>query len=403
MLKKITNIGTICTWSVEDNKVVYYQNKEILVDNGLIIEIMDQSDSKNNSFKGELIDAKGAFITPGFIDSHTHPIFYSNRSKEFHQRSIGLSYQEIAKKGGGILSSINNLRKCSEEDLYNYCLKHINYFLGYGTTTVEAKSGYGLNLDDELKSLRVIKRLNKESKLDLIPTFMGAHAFPPEYSNSHGKYIDLVCDEMIPKISEEKLAVFCDVFCEKNYFTYTQSKKILNTAKEYGLHPRLHADEFEDSGAAELAAEVKAVSADHLMAASISGLSAMAKSKVLATILPGTTFYLGKTDFVSYKKIADAKCEVVIATDFNPGSCTIQSMPFIILLATLYCGMDIEIAFKASTYNAAKSILKDKEIGLIKKNYNADLVFWDIDSLDEIAYWGSSDRIINVIKSGNLV
>ena len=398
MLKKIINIKTICTWSESQNQIIYLHNKEILIDNGIIIKIADIIESDL-----DVIDAKKSFITPGFIDSHTHPIFFSNRSKEFHQRSMGYSYQQIAQDGGGILNSINSLRNCSEEELFKYCLKHINYFLKYGTTTIEAKSGYGLTLKDELKSLRVIKRLNKESSLDLIPTFMGAHAFPPEYLEKNDKYVDLICNEMIPKVAEEKLAVFCDVFCEKGYFTYKQAKKILDTAKLYGLHPRVHADEFIDSKAAELAAEVNAVSADHLMFASDSGLSAMAKSKVLATLLPGTTFYLGKTDYVSYNKIANANCEVVIASDFNPGSCTIQSIPFIILLANLYCGMNIQQAFKAATFNAAKSILKHKEIGLIKENYQADLIFWDIDSIEEIGYWGSSDRIRKIIKAGNVV
>ncbi|SUZ89480.1 uncharacterized protein METZ01_LOCUS42334, partial [marine metagenome] len=272
MKTKITNISTICTWSPAEGKLLTLSDVEILVEDSTIIQI-----SKTVGGAEEEIDADGALITPGFVDSHTHPIFSGNRANEFGMRVSGKSYEEIASMGGGIISSINGVRNASEEQLLEECLERINFFLVHGTTTIEAKSGYGLTIEDELKSLRVIKRLNESSPLDIIPTFMGAHAFPPEFKNDHQGYVRLICEEMIPVVAEENLAEFCDVFCENGYFTLDDSRKILETAKEYGLTPRLHADEFVDSGAAGLSAEVGAISADHLMAVSDEGIQKMAE------------------------------------------------------------------------------------------------------------------------------
>ena len=351
----------------------------------------------------EEIDADGALITPGFVDSHTHPIFSGNRANEFEMRVAGKTYEEISESGGGIISSINGVRNTDENQLFEECLERVNFFLGHGTSTIEAKSGYGLTTEDELKSLRVIKRLNEASPLEIIPTFMGAHAFPPEYQSNQPKYIDLICEEMIPAVAEEKLAEYCDVFCEDGYFSIKDSRRILETAIKFGLTPRLHADEFKDSGAAELAAEVGAVSADHLMAVSDKGIQSMADAGVIATLLPGTTLFLGKTGYAPGRKIIDFGCDVALATDFNPGSCTIQSMPLIISLATLYCGLTIEEAFKAATWNGAKVIGREHQIGVVAKNYQADLLFWELSSIDEIPYWMGSDRILNVMKAGELL
>jgi imidazolonepropionase len=282
-------------------------------------------------------------------------------------------------------------------------MDHLEIFIAHGTTTIEAKSGYGLDLESEIKSLRVIKKLNEESVLDVIPTFLGAHSFPPEYSDNHEGFVDLVCGEMIPAIASENLAKYCDVFCEDGYFTVNQSRRILETAKEFGIAPRLHADEFKDSGAAELAAEIGAVSADHLMAASEKGIKAMILSGVIATILPGTTLFLGMNKYVDGRKLIDSGCDVSLATDFNPGSCTIQSMPLIISLAVLYCGMTIEEAFKAATYTGAKSIGLKNRAGQIKSSCFADLLFWESENLNEIPYWMGSDRLISIMKRGKLL
>ena len=398
MKTKITNISTITTWSPQKNKLVNYQDVEILVKNTTIIQI----DSTVGDAEVE-IDADGALITPGFVDSHTHPIFSGNRAEEFGMRMVGKSYEKIASAGGGIISSIKGIRDASEDQLFEECLERVNFFLSHGTTTIEAKSGYGLTTEDELKSLRVIKRLNEVSKLDIIPTFMGAHAFPPEYEDNHDGYVDLICSEMIPAVAREKLAEYCDVFCERGYFSVENARKILKTAKKHGLKARLHADEFVDSGAAELAAELRAVSADHLMAISDAGIKAMAEKGVIATLLPGTTLFLGKNKYAPGRKMIDSGCELALATDFNPGSCTIQSMPLIISLACLYCGLSIEEAFMATTWNGARALNREKELGVVSTGYQADLLFWELGTIEEIPYWMGSDRILNVMKKGKLL
>ncbi len=398
MKTKITNIGSIVTWSPEEDKLIILPNVEILVEDSTIIQI-----SKTVGDAEEEIDADGALLSPGFVDSHTHPIFSGNRANEFGMRVSGKSYEEIASRGGGIISSINAVRNASEDQLFEECLERVNFFLVHGTTTIEGKSGYGLTVKDELKSLRVLKRLNEASPLDIIPTFMGAHAFPPEYKNDHSGYIQLICEEMIPAVAEEKLAEFCDVFCENGYFTLDDSRKILETAKDYGLTPRFHADEFVDSGAAKLAAEVGAVSADHLMAVSDVGIQKLAENGVIATLLPGTTLFLGKTNYATGQKMIDSGCDVAIATDFNPGSCTIQSMPYIISLANLYCGLSIEEAFKGATWNGARAINRGKQLGAVVEGYQADLLFWELGSIEEIPYWMGSDRILNVRKVWKLL
>ena len=398
MKTKIINISTVCTWSPEEDKLLTLPKVEILVEDSTIVQI-----SKTVGEAEEEIDADGALITPGFVDSHTHPIFSGNRANEFGMRVSGKSYEEIAERGGGIISSINAVRNASEDQLFDECLERVNFFLIHGTTTIEAKSGYGLTVEDELKSLRVIKRLNEASPLDIISTFMGAHDFPPEFKNDHQGYVRVICEEMIPAVAEENLAEFCDVFCENGYFNLEDSEKILEMGMKYGLTPRLHADEFADSGAASLSAEVGAVSADHLMAVSNEGIQKMAENGVIATLLPGTTLFLGKTKYAPGRKMIDSGCDVALATDFNPGSCTIQSMPYIISLANLYCGLSIEEAFKAATYNGARAINREKQLGVIADGYQADLLFWELSSIEEIPYWMGSDRILNVMKAGKLL
>ena len=398
MKTKIIHIGAVTTWSSDENQLQTIRDVEIMVKDDKISDI-----GKQVSGADEEIDADGALITPGFVDSHTHPIFSGNRSGEFDMRVAGKSYEEIASAGGGIISSIKGVRDASEDQLFEECLERVNFFLSHGTTTIEAKSGYGLTTEDELKSLRVIKRLNEVSKLDIIPTFMGAHAFPPEYEDNHDGYVDLICSEMIPAVAEGKLAEYCDVFCEKGYFSVIDCRKILETAMKYDLKPRLHADEFTDSGAAELAADVGAVSADHLMAVSDVGIKAMAEKGVIATLLPGTTLFLGKNKYAPGRKMIDSGCELALATDFNPGSCTLQSMPLIISLSNLYCGLTIEEAFKGATWNGAQALNREKELGAVCEGYKADLLFWEMGSIDELPYWMGSDRILNVMKKGKLL
>ena len=395
---KLTNIGELATYSSDTGSVEVNHGQEIIISDGLIETV-----GTNLSTDIESFDCQNKLVTPGFVDPHTHPVFMNGREDEFGMRLKGVTYQEIAKEGGGISSSIKGVREASVEELVLAVTDRMDRFLRLGTTTVEAKSGYGLDIDSELKSLEVIDIVNRSNVIDIIPTFLGAHAFPPEYANDHNGYVELLCNEMIPAVADQGIAKYCDVFCENGYFNVDQSRRILNTAKENGLIPRLHADEFEDSGAAELAAEVKALSADHLMAISDDGISKLAESDVTAILLPGTTFFLGSTNYAPLKKLTAAGIPIALATDFNPGSCHIQSMSFIISLACIKMGMSVEDALLATTYNSAKTLQIEQKVGSIEAGKQADLVIWDIEKLIEIPYNVSDVPIQKVIKHGKIL
>ncbi|MBI65067.1 MAG: imidazolonepropionase [Candidatus Marinimicrobia bacterium] len=397
MKTKIHNIAKIVSWNPQTNSIDVIKNNDILIEDNKIIDIATEINDYN-----QLLDAENCIVTPGFIDSHTHPIFIGNRSNEFIMRANGKTYKDISDSGGGINYSVKNVRKATKEQLYNSSLENIKPFILNGTTTIEAKSGYGLSVNDEIKSLEVISDLNNNLDIDIIPTFLGAHSVPEEYLNKKQKYIDLICEEMIPEISNRKLAVFCDVFCEEGYFNIDESRKILLKAKDHGLIPRLHADEFIYSRASELANEIGAISADHLMAINDDGIKALSDSGVIATLLPGTTFFLNSKKYANGRKLIDNNCSVSLATDFNPGTCTIRSLSNIMFLAINHCGLSLEESFLGVTYNAACSIKKEKELGAIYNGYNADLIFWNIKDLAEIPYWFDSSRfkIKKIIKNG---
>lgn len=394
----LSNIGSLVTWNSDRQSMMIDAVNGIEIEDGIITSIGDISGTPDTR-----IDCKGKMVSPGFVDSHTHPVFLKGREEEFHMRLQGATYEEIALAGGGIVSSIKGVRNATQEELIQKVQQRMDTFLSLGTTTVEAKSGYGLDENSELKSLIVLNEVNQNHAIDIVPTFMGAHAFPPEYSENHDGYVDLICDEMIPKIAENGLADFCDVFCEKGYFTVDQSRKILASAKKYGLGVRLHADEFVDSGAATLAGECNAYSADHLMAISDEGIKALKDNQVVATLLPGTTFFLGKTSYAPYKKLKRAGVDIALATDFNPGSCHIQSMPFIIGLACLYLKMDILDAIHASTMGGAKALGLDDTIGSIETGKKGDMILWDIETPAEIPYNVTSPLIDDVIKNGKSI
>ena len=399
MITKIFNIKSIVTYNPDLDDIIIEDIDSIIIKDKRILHINPKTEDLVINHE---IDAKQTLITPGFIDSHTHLIFASNRANYFLSRVSGKSYLDIAESGGGIKSSIESLRNTTKEELVDKCLKDINNIIKAGTTTIEAKSGYGLTLEDEIKSLEVIKELNQISSIDIIPTFMGAHDFPPE-SIERDSYIDLVCNEMIPEISRNGLAEFCDIFCEEGYFDHEQTKRICNIAKRNNLGIKLHVDEFKDSNGAYLAGELNAISADHLMKSNIRGLTHMAKNSVVATILPGTTLFLGMSTYANGRQIIDAGCDIALASDYNPGSSTIYSLPIIMALSCLYCGLSVEEAFKGVTYNAAKALHRHSSIGLIKENYFADLLFWDIEDISEIPYWFNSDRLLMIMKKGSLV
>tara|TARA_B100000745_G_scaffold97435_1_gene61932 strand:+ start:1070 stop:2317 length:1248 start_codon:yes stop_codon:yes gene_type:complete len=390
----LKNIGCLVTANADG--VASFKNTSILIENGKIAAIGERQ-SEN------AIDCGGKMVTCGFVDSHTHPVFLDNRDEEYAMRLAGVTYEKIAEKGGGIVSSVEGVRNASEDELIDKVSQRMDRFIAGGTTTIEAKSGYGLDTESELKSLSVINKVHKSHAIDLIPTFMGGHAFPQEYSDDHDGYVNLICNEMIPAVAAQGIAVFNDVFCEEGYFTVAQSKRILETGKKYGLKPRLHADEFVDSGASELAGEVGAISADHLMAVSADGINALVENNVISTLLPGTTFFLGKSTYAPARELINSGMTLSLATDFNPGSCHIQSMPFIMTLACMHLGMTVEESFQAATYHGAKALELEEKIGSIEVGKSADLIIWGISSLLDIPYYVSNHPIRYVMKNGEIV
>ena len=395
MTTHLKNVGCLFTWDSIKKCIHHQYNIEILIEDGIIIDMGPSIEKGNHS-----IDCNYKLVTPGFIDSHTHPVFFQGREEEYAQRLSGISYQEIAKKGGGILSSVEGVRNATIDTLVDKLNLRMDRFLQNGTTTVEAKSGYGLSTDSELKSLEVIQKVSQNHSIDIIPTFMGAHAFPPEYSGNHDAYVDLICNEMIPAVSEQGIAKYCDVFCEEGYFDLDQTSRILKTGKNYDLIPRIHADEFRDSGAAELAAELECVSADHLMAVNGKGIQVLSEKNVTGTLLPGTTFFLGSHQYAPARRMIEAGVPVALASDYNPGSSHIQSMSFILVLACLYLHMTIEEAMIASTWQGAVSLGLENQVGSIEIGKKADIIVWDVEKPIDVVYFCPGANIRHVIKNG---
>ena len=349
------------------------------------------------------IDAKGGTLVPGFVDPHTHLPWAGSREEEFSQRLAGKTYMEIAAEGGGILSTVRATREASEADLIGGVLDRLDLMLAHGTTTAEAKSGYGLTLDDELKQLGAIRRASEEHPVDLVPTLLAAHETPPEYRKDRERYLDIVCQEIIPATSEADLARFCDVFCEEGVFTAEESHRVLTAGVQNGLAPRLHADEFVDSGGAALAAELKALSADHLTAVSPTGVEAMAAAGVTAVLLPGTSFFLMKHKYAPARRLLEAGVPIALATDCNPGSSFTESVPMVFVLAVYELGLSIEEALTAATLNAACCLGLGESIGSIEVGKQADLVVLAAPNLLHLAYHYGVNLVSAVIKSGKLV
>ena len=395
MITHLKNIGCLFTWNSIINCIYQQDNIEILIKDGFVIDMGPSIETGDSS-----VDCNNKLVTPGFVDSHTHPVFFQGREEEYAQRISGISYQEISDKGGGIQSSIEGVRNATIDALVDKVHLRMDRFLQNGTTTVEAKTGYGLSTESELKSLEVIHKVSKNHKIDIIPTFMGAHAFPPEYSKNHDGYVDLICDEMIPAVAEQGIAKYCDVFCEEGYFNLDQTSRVLNTGRQYGLIPRIHADEFRDSGAAELAAELDCVSADHLMAVCENGMHALSDKNVTGTLLPGTTFFLGSKKYAPARKMIEAGVPIALATDFNPGSSHLQSMSFILVLACLYLHMTIEEAMIASTWQGAVSLGLEDQVGSIEIGKKADIIVWDVEKPIDVVYSCPGANIRHVIKNG---
>ncbi len=351
----------------------------------------------------ERLDGAGGTLVPGFVDPHTHLPWAGDRAGEFARRLAGATYQEIAAEGGGILATVAATRGASEDELAARMLPRMDRMLAGGTTTAEAKSGYGLSLEDELKQLRAVARAAAEHPLDLVPTLLAAHEVPPEHRAARGRYLDLVCAEIVPAAAAAGLARFCDVFCEQGVFSAEESRRVLAAGARHGLAPRLHADEFAASGGAELAAELSAMSADHLVAVSDAGIEALAAAGVTAVLLPGTSFFLMKHRWAPARRLIAAGVPVALATDCNPGSSNTESMPAVLRLAVFELGLSVEEALAAATLNAACCLGLGAEIGSVEPGKRADLVVLDEPDLLHLAYHFGVDPVAAVVKAGRVV
>lgn len=349
------------------------------------------------------IDATGRVVMPGLVECHTHLVFGGSREHELQMRAAGATYAEIAAAGGGIMSTVRATRAASTEELRERGRANLRQMLRLGLTTVEAKSGYGLSTEHELRLLEVYRDLDAEQPIDVVPTFLGAHVVGPEYRDRPDAYIDLVVEEMIPAVAERGLARFCDVFCEQGAFTLEQSRRVLRAGLEHGLRPKLHADQFEDSGGGALAAELGAVSADHVDHIGDSGVAAMAAAGVTAVLLPGAVVFLGLRHFAPARRLLDGGVRVALSTDFNPGSCHCTS-PFIIAtLASSYLKMSLAEVLRGWTCDAARALDLQGEIGSLEPGCRADVVVLDIGSAERIPYDLGVDHVETVVKAGFVV
>ena len=373
----------------------------MLIRDGKIDRVGRSDEIEKEAGDGQIVDLAGRVVLPGFVDAHTHVVFAGNRLEDFERRARGETYEQIAKAGGGIWSTVEKTRAASETELFEHAKKRVEWFLKCGTTTVEAKSGYGLTIEDELKILRVMQRLNRETRLEIVPTFLGAHAVPRD--SSANQYVDLVVDEMLPCVASEKLAEFCDVFCERGYFDIEQSRKILSAAKDAGLNLRGHVDQLTNSGGAKLMAELGATTADHLEKTDEEGIAALKIANVQPVLLPGSVYALGSTIYPRARDMIEAGLAVVLATDFNPGSSPTPSMPMVLSLACTQMKMSPAEAITAATINAAYSLGRGDKIGSLESGKLANFAVFDCEDYREIAYWFGISRTHSVYVRGECV
>ncbi len=385
--RKMRNMETV------DNAAVVI-NSDTIEWIGKDADLPDQYSGNAN-----IIDGSGLVALPGFVDMHTHMVFGATREEEFAMRCSGATYQEIAAKGGGINNTVRSTREADKSKLRKQTMRFLDRMIRHGTTTVEIKSGYGLSENDEVKMLDVIKMVKEDHLINIVPTFLGAHAIPPEYKEHREEYVELVCKKMIPYVARKKLTGFCDVFCENGFFTLEESRRILQTGIEYGLSPKIHADELSPLGGSELAVEVNAVSADHLEHISDKAIEMFAKSDVIAGMLPGVSFYLGH-DYAPARKLIDSGAVVALATDFNPGSCVSYSVPLMMTMACTQMKMTPEETLTAATINAAASLNIADKVGSIEKGKQADIVFLQMPNYMYLPYHFGENHVAAVMKSG---
>lgn len=351
----------------------------------------------------EIVDARGQVVLPGLVDAHTHLVFGGSRENELDLKLQGVPYLDILAQGGGILSTVRATRAASREELVQIGLKHADQMLAQGTTTAEAKSGYGLTTADEIKTLQAIKAVGENHPLDLAATFLGPHAVPPEYKDNPEGFVDLVIDEMIPQVAAAGLAEFCDVFCERGVFTAEQSRRMLEAGQRHGLKAKIHADEIADVGGSALAATIGATSADHLLVTSEESIRLMAEAGVIAVLLPATTFYLREDHYAPARKMIAAGVPVALATDFNPGSCPCNDLHLVMTIACLYLRMTPAEVINAVTINAAHAIGRGSTIGSLEEGKQGDLVIFNAPNYQYLPYRFGSNLVDKVVKKGQLV
>ena len=380
------------------------ENGYIAIKDGKILKV--DSGNPDSSLIGEytkLIDYSGKLASPGLIDCHTHLVYGGSRENEFAKKLNGVSYLDILKEGGGILSTVRSTKESSFETLYNKTERLLNQMVIHGVTTVEAKSGYGLDWETEKRQLNVVKELTHQHPVDLVSTFTAAHAIPPEFKGDGDAFIELIIAEMLPKVKEENLAEFCDIFCETGVFTAAQSRRLLTAAKELGFKLRIHADEIDSIGGVDVAAELHAVSAQHLMAATDEGIKKMSENNVIGNLLPGTTFSLMADTYAPAKKMLEADMAISLSTDNNPGSCPTSNLQFIMQLGCFKMKLTPIQVFNAVTINAAYSVDRGDTIGSFKEGKFADIAIWDAPNVDYPLYFFATNLVEEVYKHGELV
>ncbi len=402
----IENIGLLATARGNEKKcgkdqseIFFEENIVIAIENGKI-SFIGKKESAPKCDK--TVDAEGKLVTAGLVDAHTHLVFGGYRQNELGQKLNGVPYLDILRNGGGILSSVKSTRDATEDELFEKTLKITNKMLSYGTTTVEAKSGYGLDVETELKQLRVTKRLQEKATIDLVSTTMPAHAIPPEFKGDKEGYIDALVNKILPEIKKNDLATYCDIFCETAVFTVEESRLILEKARELGFLLKMHADEIDPIGGAELAGELSLVSAEHLIQASDEGIKKMAESGVIGVCLPATSFYLDKP-FARARKMLDVGMAVAVATDFNPGSSPNFNLQLAMMLSAHKYKLTPKEALMAVTLNSASAIGVAEEVGTIEVGKKGDVVIWDAPDLDFLFYRYGDNLVDTVIKNGNVI
>ncbi|MBU5426399.1 imidazolonepropionase [Tissierella pigra] len=410
----IKNIDNLITLKGENKARVKEELKDIgLIKNGIIalnkdkILYVGEGELPSDITLDEstiILDGTGKTVTPGLVDSHTHLVHGGSRENELAMKLKGIPYLDILAAGGGIHSTVKATKNASFEELYNQAKKSLNTMLSFGVTTVEAKSGYGIDdFETEIKQLEVAKHLNEDHPVDIISTFMGAHAIPNAYKDNSDEFVDIIINDMIPKVAQKKLAKFCDVFCEEGVFTIEQSKKILLAAREYGMGLKLHADEIKPLGGAELAAEIGCISADHLIAASDNGIKEMAKNGVIANLLPGTSFNLQTGNFAKARKMIEEGVPVSLSTDYNPGSCPTENIQLIMSFGALIMKLTPEEIITSVTINGAASLGLEEKIGSLESGKQGDLVIFDSPNLEYILYHFGINHVDKVVKKGEIV